>query len=111
MVDEKTDTEKAGTEEAPKPAAKKKAAKKKAAAPPKREPLTDLNTTSIHDATPGGFVRVTGGEHKGRYGAFLEVRGYEKGEPTVCAIRTRDADMEILIVDYSDLEPAEAGGR
>lgn len=64
---------------------------------------------SDDDALEGHFVRVVSGEHKGVYGALVDVltRG-EDGYPDKCLVRQRDpaGDKDLVGVDYVDLRPA-----
>lgn len=88
----------------------KKEAPKKAAAK-KEEPVpVPLNASA--EATPGHFVNVVKGEHKGIYGVIEEVFDYDDaGRPKTVVVVSRDADSAHYSVDYGDLEPAEAGQR
>ena len=63
-----------------------------------------VDPTDDSMAVVGGFVRVVKGEHEGRYGVLIAAPSKHN-----CIVRTRDAATERLVVDYSELEPAEAG--
>lgn len=75
------------------------------------EPVPD--SRSLHDrrrdedAVLGHFVNVVSGEHKGRYGVFIDVES--DGETAI--VRTRDAENDTFSVPISDLRPAEPGLR
>ncbi len=102
-------------------ATKPKRTRKKAPQPTRAETVTDLRVKSAPNPAPasindsrgtgaavlGHFVSVTGGEHEGRYGVFIEVS--EDGKTAV--VRTRDSDSERLLVPVKDLRPAQAGLR
>lgn len=64
------------------------------------------------DALYGHFVTVTGGEHAGAYGVYVDnVQGAPDGSARVVSVRTRDADNKLITVKYSDLAPAESRGN
>lgn len=67
---------------------------------------------SGEDALQGHFAVVTDGEYAGRYGVFEEVAtADEDNRPVTVVFRTRDDRADRLIVNFDDLERAEAGGR
>ncbi len=68
---------------------------------------------SDDDARVGQFARVVSGKHQGRYGVFDTVAEYndKDGYPKTVILVTRDEHAERLVVNYSDLRPAEPGGR
>jgi hypothetical protein len=96
-------------------AAKKKDTPKKKDAPKAKEEVAAPAAPSITQAEKdfgNGFVRVKSGEHKGRYGAFLEVTHFDAdGNPETALMKTRDDDHMLLPVAYKDLEAAESGER
>jgi hypothetical protein len=63
--------------------------------------------------TLGSFVNVVDGEHKGRYGAYVDTSQRDStGYPTVVFVRTRDADNLLLEVPYEHVRPSgRNGGR
>lgn len=65
------------------------------------------------DGIAGQFVDVVDGEHRGRFGHYVNtVSRDEDGVPETILIRTRDARNELLEVAYSEVRPSErAGGR
>jgi len=66
-----------------------------------------LNDVRADDAPVlGHFVEIVSGEHKGRYGVFIEATSNG-----VAVVRTRDSASERLSVKVSDLQPAPAGKR
>lgn len=79
------------------------------------------NTVHVNDASAylpegsaniGEFATVTSGEHNGKYGVVEAVATFDsKGWPKTVTFRTRDADGELLTVNYSDLKASEAGHR
>ena len=101
---------------AKKPAAKKPAAKKPASKPSgaKRPVIvTQFTRRSDEDALPGSWVDVVAGEHEGRRGAYVGDESHGKdGYPARVLVRTRDAENELLVVNYSDIRPSSyTGGR
>lgn len=81
----------------------------------KGEPVHVDSTTarSDNDALAGHFAKVVSGKHQGRYGVFDTVAEYndQDGYPKRVILVTRDEHAERLVVNYSDLRPAEAGFR
>jgi hypothetical protein len=60
----------------------------------------------------GHFGVVTGGEHQGRFGVFVDtVSAQANGQPDTVTIRTRDANNELLQVSYDDLAPTDSRGN
>lgn len=74
---------------------------------------TDLNRRSDRDVVPGRFCRIAEGDHQGRYGVLMDVKGPpdDDGFPTVALVLTRDDLHEDLVVGYDQLAPANPGGR
>lgn len=67
---------------------------------------------SDDDVLSGHFCNVVTGPHAPRYGVFTNTASVgEDGYPDEVVVRTRDAIDENLIVKYSDIRPALAGGR
>jgi hypothetical protein len=65
-------------------------------------------------ALQGHFVKVTGGEHAGRYGVYLDNGEMDDktGQPKTIIVDARDDRQgERLIVGYDDCERAQAGLR
>lgn len=85
-------------------AAPKKSVKKKVALTP--APFNDLNTQADEQVSPGDYVDVVAGPHKGRYGAILDTAGVRN-----LIVRTRDEHGERIVVAYEDCRPAQAGRR
>jgi hypothetical protein len=73
----------------------------------------DVNARNDSDVMQGRFARVVAGEHEGRYGVVKYLGGEPDGDgfPTVAILTTRDDMAEDLEVAYSELAPANAGGR
>lgn len=72
------------------------------------------NTTveNAKAALQGHFVKVTSGEHAGRYGVFDAVASVtDRGLPETIIVITRDDRNERLVVGYDECERAEAGLR
>jgi hypothetical protein len=74
---------------------------------------TDTNRRSDRDVIPGRFCRIAEGEHQGRYGVLMDVKGPpdDDGFPTEALVMTRDDLHEDLVVGYDQLAPANPGGR
>lgn len=68
---------------------------------------------SDNDALLGSWVDVVSGEHAGRRGAYVDDDTHgEDGYPERVIVRTRDAENELIVVNYSDIRPsAYTGGR
>jgi hypothetical protein len=92
---------------------KRASARKRAPAKSAPTPVApSLGGASDTDARVGQFARVVSGEHAGRYGVVEAVASAEgDGTPKTVSFRTRDADNAVLVVNYADLVPADAGGR
>lgn len=74
--------------------------------------ITNVTSTSDADALHGHFCRVVSGEHEGRYGVLEQTAEADaKGRPKTVVVRTRDEHDERIVVNYSDLRPAQPGGR
>lgn len=65
------------------------------------------DTRGVNDAVEGHFVDVVAGPHEGRYGVLISVGA----NPKESVVRTRDANTDLISVDYNDLRPALAGRR
>ena len=120
----KQSTAKAKSSTASKPAAKKQEEPQPAPQPlvgnatheRGAHPVVVNNATrrSDEDALEGGFCEVVAGEHKGIFGTFVQVVEREKdGYPKTILVRNRDfhKDVDLITVPYSDVRPAEVGGR
>lgn len=84
-------------------------ASKKTEPAPAKAPDRSVDTNvDIHQ-----FADVISGEHKGRYGAVVEIASRDKdtGLPDSFVLRTRDDNDERLVVSAEDLRPAIAGKR
>lgn len=69
-------------------------------------PRTDDDVLTNH------FCNVISGPQAGRYGVYTNTASLgDDGYPDEVVVRTRDAVDENLIVKYSDIRPALAGGR
>jgi hypothetical protein len=77
--------------------------------------VNNFNARSDDDAYLGAFVDVVGGEHQGVYGHYLQTIEWDlagDGYPTKILVRSRDANSELLVVDYADARnSARMGGR
>lgn len=77
--------------------------------------ITDgRNRRSDDDANVHGFVDVVAGEHKGRFGAIVQVLEHDAktGYPARVLLRTRDEFNELLALAYSDVRNSLShGGR
>lgn len=64
------------------------------------------------DALEGHFVQVVSGKYEGRYGVFMNAVEYGSDKyPTKISVRTRDAENELITVDYKDTRRAKSGVR
>jgi hypothetical protein len=82
--------------------------------PPAQPVVVDGHSRrSGNHPTLGSFVNVVDGEHKGRYGAYVDTSQRDlTGYPTVVFVRTRDADNLLLEVPYEYVRPSgRNGGR
>jgi hypothetical protein len=79
------------------------------------EPVHVDSVTAVDKgaATIGNFGRIVKGEHSGRYGVVEEGLDPDPktGYPRKVRFRTRDDESEYLVVPYSDVRRAVAGGR
>ena len=76
--------------------------------------MNNYTTRSDDDAIEGGWVDIVSGDYAGRFGSFRQALEHDPktGYPTLIAVRTRDAENELLAVDYGDVRPsARTGGR
>lgn len=76
--------------------------------------VDNLTRRSDDDAMLGTFVDVINGPYAGRWGAYLDdlTNDPETGYPSVVLVRTRDADMLLIDVNYADIRPSvRTGGR
>lgn len=65
-----------------------------------------------NDAVTDRFCRVVSGEYTGRYGVYLSTASLgADGWPETIVVRTRDAEDENLVVNYSDCRPSVPGKR
>lgn len=85
-------------------------------ATPAAKPIVVSNFTarSDEDAQLGSWVDVVSGEYAGRRGAYVDDAGHDPqtGYPSQIIVRTRDAENELIVVDYSDARPSSyTGGR
>ena len=83
---------------------------------PKALPVTVNNYTRRHgdEQVLGGWVDVVGGDHAGKYGAYIQdvTNDPTDGYPETVLVRTRDADNELIEVNYADTRPSvRTGGR
>ena len=85
-------------------------------ATPAAKPIVVSNFTkrSDDDALLGSWVDVVSGDYAGRRGAYVDDAGHDPqtGYPSQVIVRTRDAENELIVVDYGDIRPsAYTGGR
>jgi hypothetical protein len=77
--------------------------------------VNNFNARSGDDAYLGAFVDVVSGEHQGAYGHYVQTVEWDlagDGYPTKILVRTRDADQNLLAVNYADARNStRAGGR
>ena len=76
--------------------------------------MNNYTVRSDDDAMEGGWVDIVSGDYAGRFGSFRQALEHDPktGYPTLIAVRTRDAENELLAVDYGDVRPsARTGGR
>lgn len=65
-----------------------------------------------NDVLTGSFCNVIAGPYAGRYAVYINTATVgPDGYPVDVVVRTRDANDELLNVKYTDIRPAEAGGR
>jgi hypothetical protein len=65
-----------------------------------------------NDAVTDRFCQVVSGPYAGRYGVYLSTASLgTDGWPETIVVRTRDAEDENLVVNYSDCRPSVPGKR
>jgi len=103
----------AETDGAPDPAADEPAPAPEVVVVNPNRAVDNFNARSDDDAYTGGFVDVVAGEHQGVYGQYVDtVEWGDDGYPTSVLVRPRDADANLLVVDYADVRNSQrAGGR
>lgn len=64
------------------------------------------------NARYGEFVTVTGGEHEGVFGVFVDIVSQDKeGYPELVLVRPQASNQTLLTVKYSDLAAAKSRGN
>ncbi len=59
----------------------------------------------------GGWAEIVSGPHAGRYGVYTANFLERNGRPEIIMIKTRDANEDVLRVNYRDCRPSTAGRR
>jgi ribosomal protein S4E len=92
---------------------KKKETKKKTIKSTKKTAKHDFAVDTTDDnARIGQFVYVAKGKHEGRYGVLETVVTQDSDNwPETVVVVSRDDNAERIVVDYSDLLPADSGVR
>lgn len=98
---------------APKKKTKEEAPKETAQVRRPEPEVTNATVRSDGDVLHGHFCRVIAGEHEGRYGVLEQTASFDEKtqRPLTVIVRTRDEHDERIVVSYSNLTPAEPGGR
>jgi len=75
-------------------------------------PIDSFSRRSRADVMTGLFCKVVKGKYAGRYGVYdYNATVAKDGYPLTVIVKTRDENHEYITVNYSDIEPSEAGHR